>query len=738
MKHYEIILKGVPQPLTYCHSESLRLGSLVKVSLGKRTTTGIITKAVKKPSFKCSEIIEVILEEAVSPLQLELCRWVSHYYCASFIKCLRLFVPTCIWSAKRKAKHEELIILNQSLEDTLSHVKRSKKQQELVQQLSESKATKKSQLEGASTPIIKALLTKELISISTGKLINPDKDHKSKPHHDQPLTDEQQQVLKQLRESKTHQPYSLLHGVTGSGKTEIYLQLIRECVENNQQAILLVPEIALTTELIQYFSEHFEGQISILHSHLNEGERLQAWHRIHNGDTKLILGSRSALFTPWKNLNLIIIDEEHEWTYKQESSPRYHAKTVAENIISRLPQANKPRLVLGSATPSVESYYQTQEQERNGIKYQLLELTSRATTLPAPPVTIVDLRKEFEKKNFSMFSDELQQGIQETLERKEQVVLFLNKRGASSSITCRDCGYTPICKHCDVSMTYHQYLKDFQGNGLICHYCGTYRQMPETCPDCSSAAIRHLGVGTQKAEAQLQDLFPGIRILRADKDSTGGRDDFERIYYQMKNQEADVLLGTQMISKGLDLPNVTLTGVLLADIGMHLPDYRASERVFQLMTQVAGRSGRHKPGRVIIQSYQPDHPAIQATKNYDYQNFYQQEIQLRQQFHYPPFTESIRLTYKHPEAHTAAREAQQIYTQLDTITQQRFQRSIASNPDLDSPQKDPNNQIDLSPHYIPRLHGKYLWNIHLRGEELRDILKPLQLPAGWTIDIDPR
>ncbi|MDZ4216940.1 MAG: primosomal protein N', partial [Candidatus Gracilibacteria bacterium] len=565
MHYYHTLIKHLPQLLTYQSERAIPIGSLIRTQLGRKAVNGIVIQEITQPEFECVSIDEILILEALTTLHLDLCKWMSSYYFASLSRCIQLFLPSPIWNQKPKLKLDEQKIP-----------------------------------------------------------LNPDNTHPSKAHHDQPLTTEQQQVLSIIFPNNPTQPHAnppifplltpnselrtspthfLLHGITGSGKTEIYLQLIKKSIQRGKQSLLLVPEIALTTELIQSFSEHFPNQISIIHSKRSDRERIQSWHRIHQGHTKLILGSRSALFTPWKDLDTIIMDEEHEWTYKQESSPRYHAKTVAEKIMqlrvenSEFREKEKPILLLGSATPSIESYFQATtlnsllEPERprsrwqpSTLNYQLLTLTHRANNSALPTVTIVDLREEYQKKNFSMFSEALQEAIKQRLEKKEQIILFLNKRGSSSSITCRDCGFTPKCENCDICLTFHAKLKDFQDGGLICHYCGSYQENHRTCPECHSAAIRHLGTGTQKAEEQLKQLFPEARVLRADKDTTGGKSDFEEIYHKMKDQKADILLGTQIIAKGLDLENITLTGILIADIGLHIPDFRASEHVFQLLT----------------------------------------------------------------------------------------------------------------------------------------------------------
>jgi primosomal protein N' (replication factor Y) len=408
-------------------------------------------------------------------------------------------------------------------------------------------------------------------------------------------------------------------------------------------------------------------------------------------------------------------------------------------------ERNEPSLflLLGSATPSIETYFRasflhecSSPHEPHGLNkpyepsFRLLSLPFRATAEALPKVTVVDLRQEFQKKNLSMVSDTLGSAITDRLEKKEQVILFLNKRGAASAVICRDCGFTPRCKKCDLALTYHVKLKGFPHDGLLCHSCGFLEKNLLKCPVCGSLAIRYVGSGTEKAHLQLQQMFPTAKIVRADKDTASGRHAFEKIYQKMWNREADILLGTQMITKGLDLPKVTLVGILIADIGLHIPDFRASERVFQLLMQVSGRSGRHQPGEVIIQTYQPDHPAITKAANHDYHGFYNSEISIREQFFYPPFLSLIRLTYTHRDAGKAEEEAKRVFSLL----------SLKPNTY--------NLQPDLSPHYIPRLHGKFIWNILIRGKNGRELLDKsffaeaskdnILLREGWKIDVDPQ
>jgi primosomal protein N' (replication factor Y) len=780
MNYYEILLKTVPQLLSYQSEEKIPVGSLVQVSLGKQQVNGVIIHEVQTPEYQCVTIQNVHVEAAVSAEQIELCQWMSTYYYASLRRCIQLFIPSVIWNQKTVPKRECFLELAIKNEKALEICKRAKKQCELIKVLHENGKTDENIIKkDFSTNIIKTLLEKEIIKRTEGELLNPDLNHSVKAHHNQPLTEEQQKVLeailskssqkqRSLKESKKLdtvdldlRPSFLLHGITGSGKTEVYLQIIKENIENGLQTVLLVPEIGLTTELIQHFTEHFPTEISIIHSNLSDRERVQAWHRIHQGETKLILGSRSALFTPWKALGAIIVDEEHEWTYKQEASPRYHVKKVAMELTRLFGDLSTPsavqrnpvemenkqeemgkaliKVILGSATPSIESYYEHSSTNHGPqtTDFRLLTMKHRTNNAKLPPIHLVDLREEYQKKNYSMYSELLQAGISSRLEKKEQVILFLNKRGSSSSVTCRDCGFTPYCQDCDISMTFHSKLKDFHGGGLICHYCGRFEDNMSNCPDCKSAAIRYFGTGTQKAEQQLQELFPEARILRADKDTTSGKYDFEEIYHKMLNNEADILLGTQMIAKGLDLPNVTLTGVLLADIGLHVPDFRSSERVFQLLTQVAGRSGRHKPGEVIIQSYQPDHPALQATKNYDYEGFYEEELKHREILNYAPFSKGIKLIFGHENAMEAEKEAIHLYGKLQDIVRGSGTVNLFSPKNPNNLKNHNNPTIELAPNYISKLHGKYLWNILIRSKNPREVLNSISLPKGWKIDVDP-
>ncbi|WP_339249612.1 primosomal protein N' [Sporosarcina sp. FSL W8-0480] len=428
----------------------------------------------------------------------------------------------------------------------------------------------------------------------------------------------------------------LLHGVTGSGKTEVYLQAIKHVLEKGKEAIVLVPEISLTPQMTARFQERFGSLVAVMHSGLSAGEKYDEWRKIHRREVKVVVGARSAIFAPFENVGIIILDEEHESTYKQEDTPRYHARDVA---IWRSEFYGCP-VILGSATPSLESFARA----KKGV-YTLLELSKRAKNQPLPSVTVVDMRDELKEGNRSMFSVGLAEAIHQRLERKEQIVLFLNKRGFSSFVLCRDCGTVVQCPNCDISLTYHR-----ANERLKCHYCGHEEYVPLVCPECESEHIRFFGTGTQKAEEEIYRLFPEARVLRMDVDTTRQKGAHERLLRQFSEGKADILLGTQMIAKGLDFPNITLVGVLAADTTLHLADFRAAEKTFQLMTQVSGRAGRHElAGEVIIQTYSPEHYAIELAKTQHYETFYNLEMSSRKQYGYPPFYYITLIQFSHED-----------------------------------------------------------------------------------------
>ncbi|OGO09367.1 MAG: primosomal protein N' [Chloroflexi bacterium RBG_13_60_13] len=517
-----------------------------------------------------------------------------------------------------------------------------------------------------------------------------------------------------LRQPRTNSPAAfLLHGVTGSGKTEVYLRSLAEAVALGRRGIVLVPEISLTPQTIQRFAARFPGRVAVLHSRLSLGEQFDEWQRIRDGAFDVVIGPRGAIFAPQPDLGLIIIDEEHEWTYKQEEqSPRYHTREVA----LKLAELSGAVTVLGSATPDVESYHRA----RAG-RYTLLELPHRITVrgdTSLPGVELVDMRDELKAGNRSIFSRALRKAIAETLADGDQIILFLNRRGTATFVQCRDCGFALKCHRCDLALTYHG-----AEDTLVCHQCGYERKTPATCPNCQSRRIRFLGIGIQRVVEELAGTFPQARVLRWDRDVTRGKDAHERILNSFLAHEADVLVGTQMIAKGLDLPLVTLVGVVSADTILHLPDIRAGERTFQLLSQVAGRAGRgSRPGRVVVQTYAPEHYAVAAGAKHDYAAFYGQEIDYRRQLRNPPFSRLVSLVYAHSNAVACRRGAEKLHQQL-------AERRDAAGDDIDL--------IGPSPMFFGRLRGRYRWQIILRGAAPARLLSDLALPQGWVVDVDP-
>ncbi|HBD0866806.1 TPA: primosomal protein N' [Enterococcus faecalis] len=499
-------------------------------------------------------------------------------------------------------------------------------------------------------------------------------------------------ILQSVQEQQS-QTY-LLEGITGSGKTEVYLQVIAEVLNQGKTAIMLVPEISLTPQMVQRFKSRFGEHVAVMHSGLSQGEKYDEWRKIERGEAEVVVGARSAIFAPIENIGVIIIDEEHEASYKQEETPRYHARDLA---IWRSEYHHCP-VVLGSATPSLESRARAQKNV-----YQRLRLTQRANQAATlPTIDVVDMRQEVENGNVSSFSMSLQEKLQERLEKNEQSVLLLNRRGYSSFVMCRDCGYVLPCPNCDISLTLHMDSKTMK-----CHYCGHEERIPYRCPNCGQDKIRYYGTGTQKVEEELQTLLPDSRILRMDVDTTRRKGAHEKILRTFGEGQADILLGTQMIAKGLDFPNVTLVGVLNADTALNLLDFRSSERTFQLLTQVSGRAGRaEKPGEVIIQSFNPEHYAIQLAKAQDYEDFYTKEMYIRHRGDYPPYYFTVQITASHPEENEAAKQMFQIATKLK---QGLSPQAILLGP---------------TPNAIMRVNNRYFYQVIIKYKQ-EPMLQPL-------------
>jgi primosomal protein N' (replication factor Y) (superfamily II helicase) len=534
------------------------------------------------------------------------------------------------------------------------------------------------------------------------------------------LTADQQAAFKVIKDSLDKQPVPeslptvfLLHGITGSGKTEIYLRALSETVKQGKKGIVLVPEIALTPQTIERFAARFPHRVAVLHSKLSLGEQFDEWRRIKRGDFDVVIGSRSAIFAPQPDLGLIVIDEEHEWTYKQDNSPHYHARDVA----LKLAELTGAIVVLGSATPCIETFYKA----KNG-DYQLLTLPERVVPSVGavlPEVEVVDMREELKAGNRSIFSRALTEAVNSAVANREQVILFLNRRGGATFIQCRKCGFVLRCRRCGVPLSQH-----IAENALVCHQCNLKVPVPQVCPNCSSPQIKYLGAGTQKLAQEVSFTFPRARLLRWDSDSTGGLSSDEDILKKFRSGQADILIGTQIVAKGHDIPAVTLVGVVNADTALNFPDFRAGERTFQLLSQVAGRAGRGQAGgKVIIQTYAPENYAVRAAGRYDYNAFYEQELAYRRKLHFPPFIQLARLLYSHTNDTACQSQAEKM---RDLLNVEKDARGLAGI-----------SIIGPAPAFIHRLRGRYRWHIIMRGRDLSDFLAPVSFPQGWTVDIDP-
>jgi primosomal protein N' (replication factor Y) len=573
-----------------------------------------------------------------------------------------------------------------------------------------------------SSVTIKALESRHLVSVERLRVRRDPLAHLSFTTSPPPvLTSSQQAAWKSIRDVIVKEarqpdkpPVFLLFGVTGSGKTEIYLRALAQVIAAGKKGICLIPEIALTQQTVERFANRFPGRVAVLHSGLSPGEQFDEWQWIMEGNCDVVIGPRSALFAPLLNLGLIIIDEEHEWTYKQEDkSPRYHARDVA----IKLAQLDDAVVILGSATPDIGSFHKTQQGE-----YHLVELKERITPRgysPLPEVSIVDLREELKAGNTSLFSRALLAAMKETLAQGEQVILFLNRRGTATFVRCRNCGFVLRCPRCSIALTYHSMEKK-----LICHRCRYSTPVSPSCPQCSRRYLRFLGIGTQRVEEEVRHFFPEARLLRWDRDVITRRYAHEELLKKFRDHKADVLIGTQMIAKGLDLPQVTLAGIINADTGLNFPDFRSGERTFQLLCQVAGRAGRGvKAGKVIIQTYSPDNYTIEAAAKHDYLGFYHKEIDYRRRYNYPPFSQLVRLVYSHTNEELCHREAERVHR---LILDEKARKGI-----IDF------NVIGPVPTFAFRARGRYRWQLFLRGPDSTRMLSQLTLPRGWTIDVDP-
>ncbi|MGL4655123.1 MAG: primosomal protein N' [Sarcina sp.] len=615
----------IDKPFSYKVKEEfrdiLKQGHRVKIPFGPRKIEGFVFNIYedeKNDDIKYKYISSICDEEPLLDREhLLLVEFLRRKYLCKYIDALRIMIPPRIMSGNKERLKQVVVIknyifdINDKQSEALDIIKDNNGM------YTKSELMKKFNISAYS---LKKLTEKEAIGIEVQRVDRSDRREFEKYPAKRLTEDQEAAYYKILRSNKT----CLLKGVTGSGKTEVYMNLVSAMLFEDKTSLMLVPEIALTPQMIERFKGRFGSDVAIFHSKLSDGERYDQWYRVKSGEAKLVVGARSAVFLPFKDLGLIIVDEEHESSYKSEMSPRYSTIEVC-NFIKGLKGC---KVVLGTATPSLDSYYKAIKKE-----YELIELTERIGGKPLPSVDIIDMRDELRSGNKTMFSRSLYHKIKEKLDKKEQIILFLNRRGYSSFVSCRSCGFVYTCDSCDISMTYHK-------NGfMICHYCGKTKKISNTCPKCDSKYLKHFGTGTEKVEQAVRSYFKDAKIVRMDVDTTRKKDSYEILYNRFKNGEADILIGTQMIAKGLDFENVTLVGVLAADLGINFPDYRAGEKSFQLLTQVSGRAGRaDKEGEVIIQTYNPDHYSLNYAKTADYESFFKEEIMIRKAMDYPPFS----------------------------------------------------------------------------------------------------
>ncbi|SHE56996.1 replication restart DNA helicase PriA [Thermoanaerobacter uzonensis DSM 18761] len=701
----------------------IKVGMRVSVPFNNRFIDGYVISITDKASYSVNKIKDIhrILDSysIFDEKMIELAKWIKEYYKCYFSEALQTIMPVGIKQGEKKVK----VVKTNIDEIPFQLSKRAPKQYEILQYLKNRSPIRLSELVkvlNIDYGVIRSLQNKGYIEIYEEEVLRFSvKDiERTKPLL---LTEEQQRAVEEVKSSiltGTFDKY-LLFGVTGSGKTEVYLQLIDEAIKIGKSAIVLVPEISLTPQTIERFVSRFGNRVAVIHSGLSPGERFDEWRKVKNGLVDVVVGVRNAVFAPFNNLGLIIIDEEHETTYKQSDlRPKYNAKEVAEKRC----EIEKAVLVMASATPSLETYYKANKGE-----YKLIRLTKRIN-VSMPQIEVVNMSEELASGNTSIFSRKLFSYIKENLKRKEQTILFLNRRGYSSFVSCRDCGYVPKCPNCDISLTYH-----FEDKKLVCHYCGYEETMKDTCPKCGSKRIRYLGIGTERVENDIKKFFPNARVLRMDVDTTRKKGSHEKIFYDFRNGKADILIGTQMISKGFDIPNVTLVGVILADITLNLPDFRSSERTFQLLTQVAGRAGRgEKPGRVVIQTYEDDHYSIVTAKQQNYVKFYNEEIKYREIFIYPPFSHLMNIVISGEEEEEVKNTAANTY-----LTCQKLINKLQN--------KSYNKILGPAPAPISKINNRYRWQVILKSEdrniltEIAEEIQKMKYPKDIRIavDIDP-
>lgn len=710
------------------------VGSKVLVPFGrlKNLEEAHVVGIKQSSEFEIKDIEKV--ENGLTDKQIELANWMAKKYFCNISECIKLMqtpgTRTKNVNNRIQDKKINVVYLKKNFEDINFDIEskkiKSEKQIRVLNFVKDNEGCTIPEIEAftdSSRAIVNTLIKNEYIELIEKKVDRNPLDKKNIENtQNLKLTNEQEVAFNKVLESIKNEKFEefLLFGVTGSGKTEVYLQLINEVIKKNKSAIVLVPEISLTPQMLDRFISRFgKEKIAVLHSKLSVGERHDEWEKIKEEKAKIIIGARSAIFAPIKDLGIIIIDEEHDSSYKSESTPKYDAKEVAKKIAVR----DQIPLLLGSATPDLTTFYNAKENK----KITLLELTKRANKSKLPEVEIVDLKQELANGNRSMLSNDLYQAIEHNLKDKLQTILFLNRRGYSTFIMCRDCGYTVKCKNCNISMTYHSYE-----NKLKCHYCGYEEELVKTCPECGSNKIRYFGTGTQKLEQEINKQFPQAKTIRMDVDTVTKKNSHEEILNKFKNEDIDILIGTQMVVKGHHFPKVTLVGVVAADSSLNIDDYRATERTFQILTQVSGRAGRENlPGRVIIQSYNPENFSIQDAQKQNYQEFYETEIALRKQLKYPPFCDIIVIGFNSANEEEIKKVSNLAYEILiKKLNDEEFK--------IFKPMPSP----------IDKIQNKFRWRIIIKGkinkevnEILNDVLKTLYEKdyknTKITIDINP-
>ena len=736
-----IIDRAIQRELDYSVPETLAdriaIGSRVRVPFRDKSALATVLATLEQSDAKGIRPIEALVGEApaISESLLELAKWMSSYYCCPLETVMRSLLPQVIRRAEVGWKKQLFVQPLAKIERSESgwHQKidnlrkRAPRQAELLDAIAQlDKPMPAAQLlreTSLDNQTLRALAQRGLIELREEAVErDPHADEQFIATTNLELNAEQvlalNKVTAALAAPEAAKPI-LLHGVTGSGKTEIYLQAIRTALERGRSAIVLVPEISLTPQTVERFKSRFAEMhevVAVLHSHLSEGERHDEWHKLHSGRARIVIGARSAVFAPLKNLGLIIVDEEHETTYKQEEAPRYHARDVA---VVRA-KIEKCAVVLGSATPSLESYHNA-----TTGKYELLTLTQRVDDQRMPLMRIVDLRLERRKEKIApILSEKLSQAIAARLEKREQTILFLNRRGFSTSLLCSNCGEARNCPNCSVALTFHRHMAR-----LSCHLCGHTAAVPKKCPDCGKDALIYAGFGTEKVESTVSHLFPKANVRRMDADSMTRKEAYRETLRNFRTGKIDILVGTQMIAKGLHFPNVTLVGIINADLALHLPDFRAGERTFQLLTQVAGRAGRGETaGEVFVQTYTPFSPSIQFARHHDFAGYFQQELEFRERCEFPPYKHAVLITVRSVHEGRAKLSAETLV--------RRLKESVGAEFILG----------DATPAPLEKLQGQFRFHILLRGEAIvrlsrlvRETLDKLPLPEDVvaTVDVDP-